>query len=172
MKLHYHTLFTLAALLVLCACAPTAPKAEPATVDTYFPISIDEIPLQLQLALTQAEQNKGLMHRDSMAEDHGMLFLFNQPKPRSFWMRNTRIPLDIGYFDASGRLLEIHALYPYDENAVASRSQQVLIAIETNRGWFARNHITPGAQLDLDALSHAITRRGKSLNRDAISTAH
>jgi uncharacterized membrane protein (UPF0127 family) len=77
-------------------------------------------------------------------------------------MRNTRIPLDIGYFDANGRLLEIHALYPYDENSVPSRSQKVLIAVETNRDWFARNKIMPGAQIDLEALTHAIQRRGTS----------
>ena len=111
------------------------------------------------------------MHRDSMPDDHGMLFLFNQPEPRSFWMRNTRIPLDLGYFDASGRLLEIHALYPYDENGVPSRSQQVLIAVETNRGWFARNNIAPGAQLDFDALTLAVSRRGKSLTNYPILNA-
>jgi uncharacterized membrane protein (UPF0127 family) len=172
MKLHYRSLFTLATLLLLCACAPKAPKAETATVDTYFPISVGSIPLQLQLALTQGEQSKGLMHRDSMPEDHGMLFLFNQPEPRSFWMRNTRIPLDLGYFDASGRLLEIHALYPYDENGVPSRSQKVLIAVETNRGWFARNHIKPGAQLDLEALTQAISRRGKSSASYPIQNEH
>jgi uncharacterized membrane protein (UPF0127 family) len=91
-----------------------------------------------------------------------MLFLFKQPEQRSFWMRNTRIPLDIAYFDANGRLLEIHALYPYNENPVPSRSQNVLIAIETNRGWFARNNILPGAQLNLKALLDAISRRGQS----------
>lgn len=162
MKLYIRSLFTLTALLLLNACAPKAPQAEPASIDTYLPISIDGTPLQLQLALTKPEQNKGLMHRDSMPTDHGMLFLFENPKPQSFWMRNTRIPLDIAYIDASGRVLEIHALYPYDENAVSSRSQEVLIAVETNRGWFARNQIKPGAQLDLDALTQAIIRRGKS----------
>ena len=162
MKLYNHSLFTLALLLLLSACAPKDSTSAPESRDAYFPISIGDIPLQLQLALTQGEQSKGLMHRDSMPKDHGMLFLFNQPEPRSFWMRNTRIPLDLGYFDASGRLLEIHALYPYDENAVPSRSQKVLIAVETNRGWFARNQIKPGAQLDLESLTQAISRRGKS----------
>ena len=172
MKLLYRLLFTLLAILLLTACAPQEPMAAPESSDTYFPILIDAAPLQLQLALIQSEQNKGLMHRDSMPKDHGMLFLFNQPEPRSFWMRNTRIPLDIGYFDASGQLLEIHALYPYDETAVPSRNQQVLIAVETNRGWFARNHIAPGAQLNMDALAQAMSRRGKSLDSYPIQTAH
>ena len=172
MKPLYRLLFTFALFRLLIACAPQEPIGAPESSDTYFPISIDGTPLQLQLALTQSEQNKGLMHRESMPTDHGMLFLFKQPGPRSFWMRNTRIPLDIGYFDASGRLLEIHALYPYDENGVPSRNQQVLIAIETNRGWFARNNIVAGAQIDLKALAKAVSRRGKSLNSHPIQTAH
>ena len=170
MKPLYRLLFTLALSLLLIACARQEPMSAPESSDTYFPISIDGTPLQLQLALTQSEQNKGLMHRESMPTDHGMLFLFNQPEPRSFWMRNTRIPLDLSYFDASGRLLEIHALYPYDENGVPSRNQQVLIAIETNRGWFARNNIVAGAQIDLEALTLALNRRGKSLNSYPIQT--
>ncbi len=93
MKHRTHSLFTLALLLLLSACAPKEPATAPEPSDTYFPISIAGTPLQLQLALIQSEQNKGLMHRDSMPEDHGMLFLFNQPEQRSFWMRNTRIPL-------------------------------------------------------------------------------
>ena len=172
MKPLYRLLFTFGFFLLLIACAPQEPISAPESSDTYFPFSIDGTPLQLQLALTQSEQNKGLMHRESMPTDHGMLFLFKQPGPRSFWMRNTRIPLDIGYFDASGRLLEIHALYPYDENGVPSRNQQVLIAIETNRGWFARNNIVAGAQIDLKALAKAVSRRGKSLNSYPIQTAH
>ena len=162
MKHCTHLVFTLVLSLLLTACAPQEPTAAPEPSDTYFPISIGDAPLQLQLALIQSEQSKGLMHRDSMPKDHGMLFLFKQAGPRAFWMRNTRIPLDIGYFDAAGRLLEIHSLYPYDENSVPSRSQEVLIAVETNRGWFARNKIIPGAQIDLEALTQAIQRRGTS----------
>jgi uncharacterized membrane protein (UPF0127 family) len=172
MKPLYRLLFTFALFLLLIACAPQEPIGAPESSDTYFPISIDGTPLQLQLALTRSEQNKGLMHRESMPTDHGMLFLFKQPEPRSFWMRNTRIPLDIGYFDASGRLLEIHALYPYDENGVPSRNQQVLIAIETNHGWFARNNIVAGSQIDLKSLAQAVSRRGKSLDSYSIQTAH
>ncbi len=172
MKSRYRLLHTLPLLLLFSACTPQEPTTAPEPSETYYPISINDTPLQLQLALIQSEQSKGLMHRDSMPKDHGMLFLFDQPEPRSFWMRNTRIPLDIGYFDASGQLLEIHALFPYDENAVPSRNQRVLIAVETNRGWFARNNITPGAQIDLKALTLAISRRGKSPSNYPLQTAY
>ena len=171
MILPYRLPFTLALFLLFIGCAPQEPVSAPESSDIYFPISIAGKTLQLQLALTQSEQSKGLMHRNSMPTDHGMLFLFKQPAPRSFWMRNTLIPLDLAYFDTSGRLLEIHALYPYDENGVSSRSQEVLIAIETNRGWFARNKIVTGAQIDLEALSLSLSRRGKLLNNYPIQTS-
>tara|TARA_B100001057_G_scaffold66805_1_gene60510 strand:+ start:419 stop:898 length:480 start_codon:yes stop_codon:yes gene_type:complete len=131
----------------------------PVNSQTYFPISIDGHELQLQLALSPSEKKKGLMHRESLAEDHGMLFLFDYPDQASFWMRNTRIPLDIAYFDASGRLKEVHPLYPFDETSVMSRCREILIAIETNQEWFAQKSIRAGALIDMAALNAALSRR-------------
>lgn len=99
-----------------------------------------------------------------MEKDHGMLFLFEEAGPRSFWMRNTRIPLDIGYFDAAGTLLEIHSLYPYDETPVKSYSQNVLIAVEMNRGWFASHNIKPSAKINMTHLDEALKQRGISIH--------
>jgi hypothetical protein len=159
LKPGFNILVTLAAALTLVACQPDEPPLTPANSQTYLPISIGGEELQLQLALNSAEQQKGLMHRDSLAADHGMLFLFDQPDKRGFWMRNTRIPLDIGYFDASGQLLEIHKLFPFDETPVASNSREVLIAVETNRGWYAAHGVKPGAQIDMEALQTALKKR-------------
>lgn len=159
-KRKIHIIAGIFVTFLLLACQPSKAPLEAASSDTYFPISINGQQLQLQLALNSEEQQKGLMHRDELAKDHGMLFLFESPDRRSFWMRNTRIPLDIGYFDASGRLLEVYRLYPYDESAVLSVSREVLIAVETNRGWYADHEIKPGAQIDMNALQKALERRG------------
>ena len=105
------------------------------------------------------------MYRESLDNGHGMLFLFDRPDKRGFWMRNTRIPLDIGYFDSSGQLLEIHKLFPYDETAVNSRSSEVLIAVETNRGWYAANGIQVGDRIDMSSLAFAL----ESLKHDNTS---
>ena len=100
------------------------------------------------------------MHRNKLSKHHGMLFLFKQPGKRSFWMRNTYIPLDIAYFDSQGTLLEVHPLYPHNENPVYSHSKEVLIAVEMNQGWFLSKNIQPGAKLDLDSLKRAVISRG------------
>jgi uncharacterized membrane protein (UPF0127 family) len=159
LKPRFHTFVTLIAALALVACQPTEQALAPANSQTYFPISIGDKALQLQLALNSGEQQKGLMYRDKLAEGHGMLFLFDKPDKRGFWMRNTRIPLDIGYFDASGQLLEVYKLFPYDETTVPSKSRQVLFAVETNRGWYAANGVQPGARIDMDTLQTALKRR-------------
>lgn len=60
---------------------------------------------KVDLARNDAERAKGLMFRTEMADDHGMLFVFPNEAPRSFWMKNTKIPLDILYFDADARFV-------------------------------------------------------------------
>lgn len=152
-------LFLCLLALACTACRPDGPATAPADGQSYFPIRIGSHQLQVQLALNPEEQQRGLMHRDHLAADHGMLFLFDQPDQRGFWMRNTRIPLDIGYFDANGRLLEVRKLYPYDETTVPSRSHKVLIAIETNRGWYAAHGVKPGARIDRQTLQAALQAR-------------
>lgn len=161
-----HILFNIFKLflwvLVLSSCQPSKDKSRLTSSDTYFPISIDGHELQLQIALSANEQQKGLMSRDHLASDHGMLFLFERPGQRSFWMRNTRIPLDIGYFDASGQLMEVYPLFPFDETPVTSRNNNILIAVETNYKWFDRKGIKTGAVLDLSALTYALKCRNYS----------
>jgi hypothetical protein len=61
----------------------------------------------VELATTPQQQQLGLMFRDNMADDHGMLFVFPDSAPRRFWMKNTRIPLDIFYFDENLKLVSV-----------------------------------------------------------------
>ncbi|MGJ8639822.1 MAG: DUF192 domain-containing protein [Opitutaceae bacterium] len=161
----YLRLFALIAVsLIVCGCSPKAVSEPPAAGDTYFPISIGDATAQLQLALSVPEQQQGLMERAALEKDHGMLFLFPKPKKQSFWMRNTQIKLDIGYFDVSGKLVETHTLYPYDETPVESYGDEILIAVEMNYGWFAKNKVRPGSMINLDQLDTALTKRGAALS--------
>jgi uncharacterized membrane protein (UPF0127 family) len=66
----------------------------------------------VEIADTSEEQALGLMFRDSMPGNEGMIFIFQDEAPRSFWMKNTRIPLDIMYFDKDLKLVSISADTP------------------------------------------------------------
>lgn len=89
-------LTALLAAWTLAACA-----AQPHTVE------LNGQRYQVELALDRESQMRGLMFRDHLPADHGMLFIFPGEGPRSFWMRNTRIPLDIFYFDDDLALVSV-----------------------------------------------------------------
>ncbi len=66
----------------------------------------------VEIADDDAERARGLMFREQMDADHGMLFIFESSEPQAFWMRNTLIPLDIMYFDADMRFVSAHYRVP------------------------------------------------------------
>jgi hypothetical protein len=78
----------------------------------------------------------------------------------SFWMRDTPLPLDIGFFDRGGVLREVYAMQPFDETAIRSRNIRLQFALEMNQGWFHDRGVRPGAWLDLAALRAALIARG------------
>lgn len=100
--------------------------------------------LEAEIARAVHEIATGMMYRTEMPEGTGMLFVFARPEPRSFYMRNTRIPLSLAYLSPEGEILEIHDLQPLDETPVDSASDRVQYALEVPQGWFARNGIRPG----------------------------
>ncbi|HTX67061.1 MAG TPA: DUF192 domain-containing protein [Opitutaceae bacterium] len=148
--------------LLLAACARPGPAAAgvPKTVDDWFAIRVGDRTVQMQLAITEPERDHGLMGRKDLGPDQGMLFVFAAPMPLNFWMRNTPLPLDIGYFSPAGELKEIYPMYPYDETTVGSRDRHLLFALEMRQGWFAANGVRPGARLDLAAVKAALQARG------------
>lgn len=130
------------------------------TAADFFEIRVGEKTVRMQLAVRPREMERGLMERRDLKADDGMLFVYAGTQRMSFWMRNTPTPLDIGFFTADGVLREVHALHPYDETAVQSRGEALKFALEVNQGWFAKNGVKPGAQLDLKALAEALRARG------------
>ncbi|MHC4845638.1 MAG: DUF192 domain-containing protein, partial [Planctomycetota bacterium] len=71
--------------------------------------------VSVELAVTPVARNNGLMHRTSLDPDAGMLFIFTDDKARTFWMRNTLIPLDIIFLDADGTVQNIEQGQPMAE---------------------------------------------------------
>ncbi len=148
--------------LVLSGCGQAAPTADPTpkTVADAFPVKLGAATVQLQLAVTGPEMQRGLMERTGLKSDHGMIFIYTRPQSLSFWMRNTPTPLDIGFFTADGELREIYPLHPFDETAVGSHRKDLQFAVEMNQGWFKANGVKPGDKLDLAAIVAALNARG------------
>lgn len=96
-------------------------------------IPIGQKTYTLEIVSKEGDRNTGLMRRDSMPEDHGMIFIFKGTEPRSFWMKNTRIPLDILYLDAAGKVVSVHRMEPYVERGTRSKGP-AKYAIELNAG--------------------------------------
>ena len=115
---------------------PEAPK--------FKKIVVGKTPLRVEVVDTLEQQERGLMFRQSMPENEGMLFVYKEPQEMSFWMRNTFIPLDIAFVGADGIILNIHQARPLDESVLYRSAGSARYVIETNQGWFSRHGIRPG----------------------------
>ncbi len=118
-------------LLLGCGGKDTA-TTSPYTLPTVS-VPVGQRTYTLEIASKADDRNTGLMHRDTMPVDHGMIFIFKDPKVQSFWMKNTRIPLDILFLDTSGKVVSIHRMEPYVMRGTTSKAE-AKYAIELNAG--------------------------------------
>lgn len=142
-------------LLAFAACAPTAPAQPPealaAAAEVLEPLTVvtaqGSTAFQVEIADTDAERSRGLMFRASMPDDRGMLFDFASPRPLSFWMKNTWIPLDIIFIGANGRVLNIaRNTTPYSESPIPSDGP-ALAVLELRGGRGAEIGLEPGDRI-------------------------
>jgi uncharacterized membrane protein (UPF0127 family) len=121
------------------------------------------LPLEIEIPNTIRDFNLGLMFRESLDVNSGMLFIFDEVAEQSFHMTETKIPLDIAFIREDGTIESIKELEPFDENPVSSDGE-VLCALEVNRGWFAENNVEVGDVVDIeegkkDACYHKVKSR-------------
>jgi uncharacterized membrane protein (UPF0127 family) len=101
----------------------------------------------IELALSPAQMEQGLMFRRSMPPNAGMLFDFKAPTNVTMWMKNTVIPLDMLFLDPKGRIIDIHErAVPYSTDMIAAKAPSRYV-IELNGGTAARFGIKPGDQV-------------------------
>jgi len=98
-----------------------------------------------EVADTPALRERGLMFRTEVPDGTGMLFVFDDSQVRSFWMRNTYVPLDIAFMDPAMRIVDIRQMEPESEELTESAAP-AMFALEVRQGWFEEQGIEPGAQ--------------------------
>lgn len=111
-------------------------------------IKIGNRRINVEIASNEGARTKGLQSREELSDNSGMLFIFEEPKILSFWMKNTYIPLSIAYLDENYKIIEIFDMKPLDRKPIVS-SKPAKYALEVNKGWFKRNNITSGALIDI-----------------------
>lgn len=104
--------------------------------------------LDVEVAATAESRAKGLAGRDVLPEGTGMLFVYDRPQICHFWMKDTSIPLSIGFFDADQRLIEWKEMKVPPPGAlqfaIYSSSRPAMYALEVPKGWFRRHQIKRG----------------------------
>jgi len=125
------------------AAAPTMVSTDP---KKKMKEEFTTLPLQLEIPKTKSDFTKGLMFRESLEANSGMLFVFDRIAQQSFHMTETTIPLDIAFIKENGIIESIKPLEPKDSNPVYSEGA-IELAIEVNRGWFVENNIEVGDEL-------------------------
>jgi len=102
--------------------------------------------IRAEVAADVATRARGLMHRESLGANAGMLFMFEQPEIQCMWMKNTLIPLSVAFIDERGAIINIADMEPHSERTHCA-ARPASYALEMNRGWFAARGIKPGMRL-------------------------
>jgi uncharacterized membrane protein (UPF0127 family) len=107
-------------------------------------IKIKDKKIQVEVADTDEKRALGLMFRQNLEENSGMLFIFEKKGIYPFWMKNTGIPLSIAFIDENDVIIDILEMVPNQEVITYSPTEPFLVALEMNHGWFAENSINKG----------------------------
>lgn len=118
-------------------------------------IQVGKKNLQVEIADSPEKAARGLMFRTSLKENDGMLFIFQNEEIRHFWMKNTFIPLSIGFFDKNKKLVDIQEMQPVtsemQKNIPTYTSKKpAQFVLEMPSGWFNKNKIRMGSKLKID----------------------
>ena len=137
LKKYFTILITAFISIIITSCQKQAVSKDD------FVIQIAGNKVHVELAVTMKEQSKGLMFRNKLAPDHGMLFIFPHIRRASFWMKNTRIPLSIAFIKEDGWIAQIEDMEPQSLKTYIS-DVKVKYALEMEQGWFKKKNIKVG----------------------------
>lgn len=107
-------------------------------------IEIGDKEYNVEVVRTEEEKIKGLQEKESLGENEGMLFIYDEPQELAFWMKDTAIPLDIVFIDEDGEVISVQQGQPYDETLLEEDGVMYVLEVNQNSG------IQPGDELDIE----------------------
>ncbi len=138
----------LAVIVLLAGLAPARPAGADAAETLRIVTQNGHFTFDVEIADTPDKRARGLMFRESMAEDAGMLFIFERDQVASFWMKNTEIPLDMLFIARDGRIADMHRnAQPHSLRSIRSK-MPVFAVLEINAGLTARLGIRVGDRVE------------------------
>lgn len=151
------------ALMLASACGGGVPEAGPPTSATpasptfgplptgtviFNPGTTRETRLTVEIARSPQERQRGLMFRETLAADEGMLFDFGGESTEGFWMKNTLVPLSIAFVSLGGVIIDIQDMRPLD-GTIHYSPQPYRWAVEANWGWFSEHGVVVGDRVSV-----------------------
>jgi uncharacterized membrane protein (UPF0127 family) len=130
-----------ACVAVLLMAAETALAQMP-----VMPLSAGVYLIRAEVAFTFENRAQGLMFRESLGPNEGMLFVFPQVEKHCMWMKNTLIPLSVAFLDEKGGIVSIADMQPQTETSHCAAAP-ARFALELTRGWFAQKGLKAGARI-------------------------
>jgi len=142
-KFSRSVLHALLAMVIACWCHSSMARAPVTTGLPTISLKVGNQSIQAEVAATDESRQRGLMFREKMARNEGMLFVFPQIAYHAMWMRNTPLPLSVAFLDDRGKILSIHEMQPFTEQSHQAAGP-ARFALEMNSGWFSANRIFAG----------------------------
>lgn len=133
--------------LLLAACLPGGVRYD----ETVTLVGPEEtVSIRVEVAETSSERERGLMERDFLPEDTGMLFVFQEEQPLTFWMKNTIIPLDVLFFRDDGSFVSAASMVPCESATcpLYASAEPAMFALEVPAGFLDQHAVDDGWRLD------------------------
>jgi uncharacterized membrane protein (UPF0127 family) len=135
-------LTSLTALILIFATASIAAQQKFQVISLTAGIHV----IQAEVVAKEVERQQGLMFREKMGPNEGMVFLFDTPAKVCMWMKNTLLPLSVAFIDEDGRIVNIENMMPHTTDSHCAK-KPVRYALEMNQGWFKQKNIKPGTMI-------------------------
>jgi uncharacterized protein len=132
-------------LLILAMLAPVAAAAQAQKLPVVQ-LTAGMHVVRAEVAADFGSRMQGLMHRESLGPNAGMLFVFDEKSIHCMWMKNTLIPLSVAFVDEGGTITNIADMQPHSEQSHCA-SRPALYALEMAKGWFAERGVKAGTKL-------------------------